>query len=74
MLENKLVKGVHSSRYIASWVRSGGRLSKLEGTDDFDGWLKSLGISDKEIDDIRELATCGRLELESSAKNYLAKK
>lgn len=66
--ENVIVKGVHASRYIASWVKAGG------GTKYFDGlreWLESLGVSEDEAAHIYNFARCGKLELETSAKAFL---
>ena len=37
----------------------------------FAKWLKSLGMSDHEIWEIWNLATCGKLELETNAKYFL---
>lgn len=36
----------------------------------FEDWLKSEGCSEKEIREIEEMAICGKLELETSAKNF----
>ena len=75
MFENKIINGIHVTRYIASWIRSGGNLdSRKEGIDDFSNWLASLGVSDEDIDHIRFIATNGKFELERSAKQFLANK
>ncbi len=71
MLENKKVNGVHASRYIASWGRVGGSLRYGTGLEDFSDWLRSLGISDDDVADIREMASMGRLELEQSARYFI---
>lgn len=68
--ENGLVKGVHASRYIISWARSGGSL-KYDIYGDFLDWLRSMGLSDDECADICHLASNGKMELETSAKEYL---
>ena len=68
MFENSSIRGIHKSRYIASWIRSGG---DLEHFWKMDGWLKSLGLTEEERDAIRDLATNGKLELEISAKCYM---
>lgn len=68
--ENVVIKGVHASRYIASWLRAGGGSKFFES---FDEWLKSLGLTEDERATIRYLAATGRLELEMSAKAYLKK-
>ena len=69
MLENKKThNGIHYSRYIASWYGVGG---KYYG-DKFAEWLKTTQeLTDDEIREIRELATCGKLELEYSAGQFL---
>ena len=72
MLENKKVEcgfdiPVHFSRLIASWTNSGGnKYSWL-----FEDWLESLGLSDRDIRDCYEMYTCGKLEVERNAKNYI---
>ncbi len=71
--ENKGIRGVHVSRYIASWSRMGGKLSRKDGIDEFRKWLNSLGLSEDEVDYIAYLADNGRLELETSAQNFLTK-
>lgn len=74
MFENKIVNGIHATRYIMSWIRSGGNLRHGEGIDDFSEWLRSLGLSLDDVVDIRLIATNGKMELEHSAKQFLAKK
>ena len=74
--ENKYAGGVYYSRIIASWVNAGGDFKinlKERGVMNtkFAKWLKSLGISDHEIWEIWNLATCGKLELETNAKRFL---
>lgn len=69
MFENKLSETheIHYSRYIASWINEGGHtFGKF-----FIEWLKSIGLTETEIRDIRNLATDGKLELEASAKKYV---
>lgn len=69
--ENKEFEGIYYSRFIASWENVGGKPnSKMKY------WLKTLTINGKTIPnevikEIMELATNGKLELESSAKRYL---
>jgi hypothetical protein len=67
MFENKLYKGIHATRYIASWRNSGGRWFGYE----FRDWLKSLGLNEDEIREIWNMATCGKLELETNAKKSI---
>ena len=72
MFENKIINGVHTSRYIMSWVRSGGILGKRgQGYYDFDKWLKKLGLDDEDRRYIRNFASNGKLELEESVKRFL---
>ena len=74
MFENKIINGVHATRYIMSWIRSGGDLKYGGGIEGFNEWLTSLGLTIEEVTYIRNLAQNGRLELEYSAKQFLAKK
>lgn len=69
MLENKKHNGIHYSRYIASWRNMGGRFFDEE----FKEWLRSEGFSDEEIREVKELAECGKLELETTAKQFIDK-
>ena len=56
-----------------SWVRSGGKFDKRgKGYGDFRKWLESLKLDPEDIEDIMFLASNGKLELEVSAKNYMA--
>jgi hypothetical protein len=72
MFENKLFNDVRATRYIASWLRAGGELYYVEDVDNFRGWLLSLGLTADEVYHISNLATCGKLELENSAKKFLS--
>ena len=73
MFENKRINGyIYATRFIMSWVRSGGKFDKHgEGYDDFRKWLESLELKTEDIEDIMFLAQNGKLELEVSAKNYI---
>ena len=76
MFNNNTECGIHVTRFIASWVREGGNLRYGEDYENFESWLKTLivdgnHLSDKDIDHILELATCGKMELEYSAKKFL---
>jgi hypothetical protein len=74
MFENKKdkVHDVHYSRYIMSYIRSGGVLSKRgEGRETLNQWLVTLELDEEDIDNILDMATTGRMELESSAYNFL---
>ena len=69
--ENAKVRGIHISRYIASWVREGGSLSKKDFL--FEMWLEELGLNEDEIAQIMFLANNGKMELEHSAKRFIEK-
>ena len=73
MFENKIIKGYcHATRFIMSWIRAGGTLNVRGGSyGDFDNWLKSLGLSDEDIEPILILALNGKLELEVSARRFI---
>ena len=73
MFENKLINGVHKTRYIVSWLKAGGSLHYGEDIDNFRDWLLSLNLAEDEVQDIVYLATNGKLELESSAKTFINK-
>ena len=74
MFENKVIDGyTYATRFIMSWVRSGGKFDKSgKGYGDFRKWLESLELDPVDIEDIMFLALNGQLELEVSAKNYVA--
>lgn len=71
MFENKLVNGIHASRYIASWVRSGGALCYGEDYHNFYRWLLSMDITEEDAKYIKRLAENGKLELETSAEMFI---
>jgi len=76
MFENKIIRGIHISRFIMSWIRSGGVFGIRDGYGEFHKWLKTLVIngtilSDDEITDIMMIARNGKLELEVSAKKFI---
>lgn len=70
MFENKKAGRYETyySRYIASWVNVGG--GYFFG-DRFREWLASEGLTESEISDVYEMATCGKMELEFTAKAYV---
>lgn len=74
MYENKLIKDyTYATRFIMSWVRMGGQLGfHGEGVDEFKKWLTSLNLEEDDIAHIVLLATNGKMELEISAKKFLA--
>lgn len=65
---NKLFKDVHYSRLIASYINVGGDSHDIEV---FRGWLMHLGLNEQEAWDVYNLATCGKLEIESDALKWL---
>ena len=71
--ENKVINGCdYATRFIMSWVRSGGTFGKHgKGYDDFRKWLESLELKTEDIEDIMFLAQNGKLELEISAKKFI---
>lgn len=80
MLENKIIRGIHVSRYVASWANSGGTFtpSAQTGRFAFRKWLSTLTIdgaclTENEIQQICNYAGNGKLELETSAKMFLEK-
>lgn len=73
MFENRTIEGIHISRFVVSWIKSGGKLNFT-----FKDWLRTLTINgrkltDEEIYDIYNFGTNGKLELEESAKVFLKK-
>lgn len=74
MFENKLINGIHTTRYIVSWLRMGGQLCTGGDIDDFNEWLLLLGLSEDDADYIKYLAMNGKLELETKAKMFLKNK
>ena len=73
MFENKIINGCdYATRFIMSWVRSGGTFGKHgKGYDDFRKWLESLELKTEDIEDIMFIAQNGKLELEVSAKKFI---
>ena len=68
--ENSIVKnGTYYSRYIASWLNEGGQIKG--NRTQFMKWLTSVGCTDEEAKDIYNMATNGKLELESNAKWFI---
>ena len=70
MFENKLThNGIFYSRYIASWKRMGGKIYR-GGL--FEQWLREKEeLTDSEISEILQMAENGKIELESSAKEFM---
>ena len=74
MFENKEINGIHATRFIVSWLKKGGELRYRKDIDDFYNWLMSLGLSENDAIYIKKLATNGKLELQTSAMQYLKNK
>lgn len=68
--ENALThNGIHYSRYISSWRRMGG---KIYHGGLFEKWLREKEqLTEEEINDIMEMATNGKMELEGSAQAFM---
>lgn len=71
IFENRLIRGIHKSRYCASWMRAVG----VKFNRGFKEWLKTLVIDGEHLteDEIQEIwlfATNGKLELQESAKAW----
>lgn len=71
--ENRLIKGIHKSRYVASWMKAGGNF--FQGGGSFKKWLRQLIINnehltEEEIKEIYQFATNGKLELEINARKF----
>ena len=74
--ENKVTPGyIHYSRYIASWTKVCTNMGKpVRFYDDFENWLRSFNLPDEDVYNILEMARCGKLELETSARTFLEQK
>lgn len=66
--DNKFINGIRASRYIASWTKEYGPYYD----ENFEKWLKSLGINEIDISNLWQMATCGKSELEHNAKQFIA--
>ena len=71
--ENKSIRGIYATRFIASWLKMGGMLCTGKDVDNFRSWLLSLGLEMDDINTIVFLAITGKLELEVAAKAFLKK-
>ncbi len=71
--ENKKIRGIYATRFIASWIKMGGMLYTGEDLDDFHSWLLSLGLNSDEVWPIMYLATTGKMELAVCANAFLKK-
>lgn len=60
--------GIPYSRILMSWIRAGGENYVCSMKD----WLLSIGLTEEEAEEIRELYSWGgKFELEQNAKRYL---
>ena len=68
--DNEVIKGVHASRYIMSYLREDG---SVRNRNKFREWLKALPseLNDEEIDHILDMYGNGKMELEMNAKRFL---
>jgi len=87
MFENSLIRNIHKSRYVASWIKMGGTFCRLSqnikdrplvktGRFAFREWLGTLVIdgehlTEDEINAIYLYAENGKLELEESAAKFM---
>lgn len=72
--ENKLIRDIHCSRYIASYIKSTGDYKFFH----FKKWLRSLIVNEEhltkdEVWYIYNFATNGKLELEEHAEIWYDK-
>lgn len=74
MFENKVILDVYATRFIASWLKVGGSLRYRDDVDDFCEWLSSIGLGEEEVRRVKNIATNGKLELQTSAKKFLKEK
>ena len=62
----------HASRFIASWLRSGGKLGEYESDYElFRKWLVTIGVTPENVKKISFLAENGKMELENMAAKFL---
>ena len=71
--ENKSIRGIYATRFLASWLKMGGMLCTGKDVDNFRSWLLSLGLNSDEVWTIMYLATNGKMELEVNVKAFLKK-
>ena len=79
MWKNETECGIHVTRFIASWIRSGGSLRYGKDYDDFREWLGTItvdgkNLSEQDVNHIVDLAQNGKMELEYLAKQFLKQK
>lgn len=74
MFKNNLIGNIYETRFIASWIIAGGKINGRGAVKDFKEWLKSLGLTDDQVNHIAYIATNGKLELEYNAEQFLKRK
>lgn len=72
MFENKKIhvdgmEDVYVTRIIASWRNKGGDTR----SDEFEEWLRDIGVSDDDIGYVFHIANNGKLELEYAARLFM---
>ena len=76
--ENKKIGAMRYSRYIASYLKVITDLDRRFYEDEFEEWLNSFEgedkLTDEQISNILEMATCGRLEAETHCMRWFNKK
>jgi hypothetical protein len=75
--ENVPIRDVYISRYVASWIKSGGDFTHRRNQAKFKDWLRSLysdgeKLTEDEIQRIWYFATNGKIELEYSAEKFIS--
>lgn len=62
---------IYYSRYIASWYVAGGRFDSLNDILNFKDWMRSINLTEDEVEAIAKIAACGKVELEQSARAFI---
>lgn len=69
------VVDVNYTRFIASWFNACKNVGKnVYYDDEFVAWLTSMVIDKDTANDIRNIANCGKMELEDNARRFIMKK
>ena len=63
--------GILYSRFIASWIIVGGPLQTINDLNMFKDWLRSLKLDEEDVHNISEMASNGKLELQTNAKHFI---
>lgn len=74
--ENVIVRNIHASRYVASWMHAGGSTKGGKNRALLRTWLEQLTIDGScltadEVNKIYWYATNGKMELEHNAERFL---